>query len=113
MALKAEIANEFAKKSQAEWVEVFANYDVCVEPVLTAAETVHHPQTVARGLIVEVPKPDGSSQKQVASPLKFSGSEAGYSHIGPDLGRHTRDVLTEIGYSPSQIDQMQEQGLFG
>lgn len=113
LALKAEIGKEFAKKTQAEWVEIFAKYDVCVEPVLTAAETTLHPQTVARNLIVEVPKPDGATQKQVASPLKFSGSEATYSHIGVELGQHTREVLTETGYSASQIDQMQEQGLFG
>jgi crotonobetainyl-CoA:carnitine CoA-transferase CaiB-like acyl-CoA transferase len=62
---------------------------------------------------VEVPKPDGATQKQVASPLKFSGSAATYRHIGVEVGQHTREVLAETGYSTSQIDQMQEQGLFG
>jgi alpha-methylacyl-CoA racemase len=111
--LKVEISKVLIQKTQAEWIAIFSEVDVCVEPVLNTAEVVNHPHTVARNLIVEVPKADGSSQKQVATPFKFSGSEAVYRHTGSEPGKDNVSILTEIGYLPAEIACMQEQGLFG
>jgi alpha-methylacyl-CoA racemase len=111
--LKTEIGKVLARKTQAEWIAIFSEVDVCVEPVLNTAEVVNHPQTVARNLIVEVPEGNGSSQKQVASPFKFSGSEAVYRHIGTEPGKDNTSILIELGYHPSEIICMKEQGLFG
>ena len=101
--LKAEIAAAIAQRSLAEWLAVFAPLDVCVEPVLTVEEALAHPQTAARGLVVDVPQPDGTMQQQVASPFRFSGSQAQYRHIGVPAGQDTNAVLAEIDYSAEEI----------
>jgi crotonobetainyl-CoA:carnitine CoA-transferase CaiB-like acyl-CoA transferase len=111
--LKAEISKILAQKTQAEWIAIFSEVDVCVEPVLNIAEVVNHPQTIARNLNIEVPEADGSSQKQVASPFKFSGSEAVYRRIGVEPGKDNAEILIEMGYHETEIARMQEQGLFG
>src|SRR3989338_3814817 len=46
-ALKREIEIEFEKRDFAEWGQVFAELDACVEPMLNLSETVDHPQIMA------------------------------------------------------------------
>ena len=70
-----------------------------------------HPQTTARGMVVDVPKPDGAMQRQVASPFRFSGSQAQYRHIGVPAGHDTDAVLAEIDYSAEEIASLLERGI--
>ena len=102
--VKAEVRAIMSTCSLAEWLAVFAPLDVCVEPVLSVPEMLAHPHTLARELVVEVPKPDGGTQRQVANPWRFSGSAADYRHIGSPLGAHTAEVLREAGFSPAEIE---------
>jgi alpha-methylacyl-CoA racemase len=60
-----------------------------VEPVLNADEALAHPQTQARGMVVAVPKPDGSTQQQIGSPIRFSTSQPDYRFIGVSPGSTT------------------------
>ncbi|MCP5097537.1 MAG: CoA transferase [Chloroflexi bacterium] len=111
--LKAEIAATIKQRALDVWTAVFAALDVCVEPVLTVPEMLEHPQVNARNLLVNVPKPDGSTQKQIASPLKFSRSQSGANHVGQPLSADTNDVLVEMGYSPAEIERLHKKGTFG
>jgi len=65
--LKAAIKQKIAERSLAEWREVFADVDACVEPVLTIEEAAEHPQLKARGMVVERDRVDGNLQKQIGS----------------------------------------------
>ncbi len=112
-ALKAELAAEFKKKTCDEWVKVFENVDACVEPVLNTKEMVEHPNTKGREMIVEVPKPDGSTQRQVGSPFKFSRTPPEICHVGVELGANTEEVLRKAGYSEEEIGQMRKAKVFG
>lgn len=69
--LKAAIKQKIAARSLAEWQEVFAEVDACVEPVLTIEEAAEHPQLQARGMVVEGDRGDGVGQRQLGSALRF------------------------------------------
>jgi crotonobetainyl-CoA:carnitine CoA-transferase CaiB-like acyl-CoA transferase len=112
-ALKVEIRAVIAARELSEWTAVFANVDVCVEPVLTIPEMIEHPQTQAREMIVAVPKPDGTAQRQVGSPFKFSQTQAEYRQVGGIVGEDGTAVLREIGYSDEEVAAMWAGGLFG
>ncbi len=101
---RGEVRAAVATRSLTEWVDVFAPLDVCVEPVLSVPEMLAHPQTDARGLVVDVPRPGGGSQRQIANPWRFSDGAAGYRHTGAALGAHTAEVLREIGLSSTEIE---------
>lgn len=105
-ALKREIEIEFEKRDFAEWSQVFAGLDACVEPMLNLSEAVEHPQIKDRGLVTEVPRAGSGPQAQIACPIKFSSGLPAPRHIGATLGAHTREVLAELGYSAEQIDQL-------
>lgn len=101
--VKAEVRAAIKTRPLAEWAAVFAPLDVCVEPVLTVPEMLAHPHTVARGLVVDVPRP-GGVQRQVASPWRFSDGAAEYRHAGVSLGAHTGEVLREAGFTSAEIE---------
>lgn len=111
--VKTAVAETIATQSLAAWTAVFADLDVCVEPVLTVAEALEHPQTAARELLVEVPRPDGTSQTQVGSPLKFSRSRPTFRHTGAPAGAHTAEILAEAGYGTAEIEALRAAGVFG
>lgn len=111
--LKAELRQIIAQKPLAEWVELFALQDVCVEPVLTVEEMLAHPQTQARNLLVDVPKPDGARQKQIASPFHFSASQPEYRHVGGAVGADTDAVLEEMGWDAAAIQSLRVSGVLG
>ena len=112
-ALKLELQIEFEKHDFAWLCELFANIDACVEPVLSLAEAVRHPQLKARELVSQVPRDDGSTQPQMACPLKFSGGLPEPRHIGAALGAHTDEVLKELGYSVQRIDELRSAKVIG
>lgn len=108
--LKNELKVEFEKRSFADLQACFAQIDACVEPVLSLAQAAEHPQMQARQVVTQVPREDGTSQAQIACPLKFSEGLAAPRHIGARLGAHSQQVLAELGYSDEQITAMRESG---
>ncbi|MCF4994477.1 CoA transferase, partial [Pseudomonas syringae] len=88
-ALKDALKTEFEKHDFAQLCELFAGVDACVEPVLSLDEAVGHPQLQAREVVTQVPRGDGTSQAQMACPLKFSERLPAPRHIGAGLGQHT------------------------
>lgn len=112
-ALKQEIQLEFAKRDFAEWREVFATLDACVEPLLPLSEALEHPQIVARELVVEVPREGRAGQRQMACPIKFSSGLPPPRHIGAPVGAHTLEVLQQLGYDPEQIAELKAAKVIG
>ncbi|WP_321860991.1 CaiB/BaiF CoA-transferase family protein [Pseudomonas paraveronii] len=105
-ALKQALQVEFEKRSFEELRELFAGVDACVEPVLSLSEAVEHPQLKARELVAQVPRADGSTQAQMACPLKFSEGLPAPRHIGAAVGAHSDEVLMELGLSSQRISEL-------
>lgn len=112
-AFKEAIRNAFLSKTYAEWLAVFDQLEACVEPVLKFSEASQHPHIKAREMVVEVPKPDGMTQRQIASPIKFSACQPEYRHIGGKLGAHTGEVLQKLGLTKQEVNKLKEKGVFG
>ena len=110
-ALKREIEIEFEKRDFAEWSQLFAELDACVEPMLNLSEAVEHPQLKARQLVTTVPRGDQAPQQQIACPIKFSAGLPAPRHIGAALGQHTDQVLAELGLSAEQIAELRATGV--
>jgi crotonobetainyl-CoA:carnitine CoA-transferase CaiB-like acyl-CoA transferase len=104
--LKDALKTEFEKHDFGELCGLFAELDACVEPVLNLGEAIAHPQLKARELVAEVPRGDGTTQAQMACPLKFSDGLPEPRHIGAALGQHTDQVLGELGFDAQRIAEL-------
>ncbi|NWN46965.1 CoA transferase [Pseudomonas sp. MAFF 301514] len=111
--LKPALQVEFEKRSFDELCELFAGVDACVEPVLSLSEAVEHPQLKARQLVSQVPRGDGSTQAQLACPLKFSEGLPEPRHIGAAVGAHSDEVLAELGFSIQRIEALRRAKVVG
>lgn len=86
--VKQAVKEAIAAQPFVHWQHVFAELDVCVEPVLSLKEAVESQLAQERGWIVDVPLSTQSQtyQKQLACPIKFSRSAARYDYVGQQLG---------------------------
>lgn len=109
---KEAVKDAFCTKTFAQWLEIFnEDFHGCVEPVLTFDEACEHPQIQARHMLVDVPKLDGTTQRQIGTALKIEGVEPTYHYVGAKMGAHTEEILTEYGYSTQQIEELTKAGV--
>ncbi|MGI9084646.1 MAG: CaiB/BaiF CoA transferase family protein [Aeromicrobium sp.] len=91
-ALRKTLAETFAQRTQAEWVEVFDGSDACVAPVVPLSEAYEHPHNIARGTYVER---DGLTQPAPAP--RFSATPADLTTPPSRPGADTREALAAWG----------------
>jgi alpha-methylacyl-CoA racemase len=103
VALRRELEDLFASRTQAEWRDFFAAVDCCVTPVLTVGEALEHPQFVARAMVV-----DADGVTQYAPPLKLSGWVFAVDRVAPSPGEHSEEVLRELGFTADEIVAMRQ-----
>ena len=102
--LGSEMEGIFKQKTRAEWLNMFADNDACVEPVNSIEEMLANPQVQARGHVrMEAGKPVGMN-----SPFVFARGE--YSPA-PALGADTRALLQEIDVSEKEIHALTKRGI--
>jgi alpha-methylacyl-CoA racemase len=107
-ALKAELADVFRSKTQAEWCEIMEGTDVCFAPVLSIFEAPDHPHNKARNTFVKV---DGIVQP--APSPRFSRTVPEVSHAANPPGADTEAVLTDCGFSKEEVAALREAGAIG
>lgn len=111
--IKREIRDIFLTKNLREWIEIFKNKDVCVEPVQNLKEVLLEDEHVKdRKLVVEVPVMNSEKKiKQIATPIKFSKTPIEYEDSGYPLGYHTDEILEKLGYSKEDIKKLKEKNV--
>lgn len=82
--------------------------DVPCGRVYTAADIVQDPQYAARNMIEHHALPDGLNLALPTLVPKLSDTPGGTRWVGPDLGQHTQEVLSALGLSENEIEQLRE-----
>ena len=102
-AIKSEVEAIFKRKTLLNWLEVFANSDGCVEPVLSFEEALAHPQIKARGFVHE----ENGRVLGLNSPFVYGSDEVRHA---PRLGEHTFELLSEV-LNQKEIDELSQSGV--
>jgi crotonobetainyl-CoA:carnitine CoA-transferase CaiB-like acyl-CoA transferase len=110
-ALTVELDAAFAALPFEEAARRLDAADLVWAPMQTPAEAANDPQIEAAGAFLRIDPGDGAEPfRSPAPPARFPGADPDIRPRAPRLGEHTRDVLSELGYIPSEIDAMFESG---
>ena len=108
--LVAMLTDILRKRSAGEWLERMERAGVPAGPVLDIAGMQADPQTLARGMVTEVPHTRVGPVKTLGHPVHYSATPAAITRGAPLLGEHTVEVLTEHGYSEAEIEAFAARG---
>ena len=106
-----ELQNEFLKKTQKEWMEVFKDLDACVMPIKSFAKACEDPQIKARNMVIEMEHPKFGKIQNVNSPIKYSRTPLTIRRLAPKVGQNTKEILKSINYNDEDISNFKRKGI--
>ncbi|MBV8457419.1 MAG: CoA transferase [Acetobacteraceae bacterium] len=94
------------------WVEKLEALKIGCGPINKLSEVFADPQVVARGVVVEMARPEGGTVKVIANPVRLSATPPDYRVAPPVLGEHTEQVLGErLGMGRDKLAMLREKGV--
>lgn len=110
----ADLMNAVVRlRPRSEWQADFDAAGVPAGPVHTIGEALSHPQTLARGMVVELQHPQAGTTRAIGCPIHFSETPTDTGSPAPLLGQHTREVLREFDLPEAEIDALMKEGVVG
>jgi len=103
----------FMTKARDEWGALFDGASIVWGPVLGLHEVASDPQAEAIDMFPSVDHPEHGSYRTVRAPMRFAGLEVAPRGPSPTVGEHTRDVLTALGLSSAELDELVASGIIG
>lgn len=100
--VKAFLDGFFRARTLVEALEWLADIDVCYAPVRSLLDSYADPNTLARGMLVE----DEQGLPHIGLPVKFTREPGAVNSHIPDLGEHSRQIASSLGYTEEELDAL-------
>ncbi|MBI4821797.1 MAG: CoA transferase [Deltaproteobacteria bacterium] len=105
---------ELRTRTGGEWDSMLAEAGIPGGPVLDVAQTLTHPQLIARGVVLEHEHPVAGRIRTLASPVRMDGERPKAGAAPPTLGQHTEEVLSELlGLTTEEIATLKRERAVG
>jgi crotonobetainyl-CoA:carnitine CoA-transferase CaiB-like acyl-CoA transferase len=105
--LVANLAEIFSKKPAHYWIELSQKAGVPAALISQVSQVLSDQHTLARDMVVEIDNPrTGKKLKQLGTPVKFSAAKTSLRLPPPAQGQHTIEILRDLGYNKSQIQNL-------
>lgn len=86
--------------------EILDSHGVPCGPIHTIDQILNHPHTKAREMMLPIQHPTIENLQVPGFPVKMGDTPQSVRYYPPLLGEHTDDVLSELGYSTEDIQQL-------
>ncbi|MFF3503434.1 CaiB/BaiF CoA transferase family protein [Streptomyces sp. NPDC003247] len=104
------LGKHFVTEPTSHWTQVLGEAGIPVAPINDVRQALEHPQVQAREMVQEVVHSEVGPLRQVASPIKLSGTPAQVREAPPVLGEHTADILGTLGMTEQQLRELADSG---
>ncbi|MDP3898503.1 MAG: CaiB/BaiF CoA-transferase family protein [Mesorhizobium sp.] len=94
--LRATLIEALAPWTKADLLPKLDAAGVPASPINTIAESFADPQTIARGMRMDLDDGHGTSLPSVRAPMLMSETPLVYNRPSPRLGEHTDEILAEL-----------------
>ena len=113
LELKAIIEENFAKKHTVkECVDMILGAGIPAGPIYNVSDIMEDPHIRDdREMFIHVNHPVMGDVILNGNPVKLSDTEVGIRFPSPTLGQHNHEILADIGYSDSEIEEMKQKGV--
>lgn len=106
------LAEIMRQRSTEQWVTALEEIGVPCGPVNTVDKVASDPQVLAREMIVEVEHQLTGAVGIPGVPIKLSETPGSVDAPAPNLGEHTREILTDLlRMAPDEVDRLKRQGV--
>ena len=96
-----------ADKSTEEVLSALAELKIPGAPVLKQQETLDHPHVESLGFLERISYPTAVKDIPISQfPVSMTASPGTIRHRSPELGEHTDELLVELGFSSSDINDL-------
>ena len=96
----------FAQRTQVQWIDFFADLDVCFAPVNNLRQGFDLAQTREREMLLV----DDAGREHIGAPMKFLREPAHPDLVAPAHGEQTDSLLAGLGYSIEEIAALRSDG---
>lgn len=108
--VREAVADRFAARTRAEWLDRIDPEEIPVAPVNDVTEVWTDPQVTHREMVTSMPTDDGPIPT-VDTPIRPAGHEATVRAGSPGLGEHSREVLAELSVDEVDLDALFADGV--
>ena len=106
-----EIKATLAKLSKTEAIRLCEKAGIPFAPVTRPEDLFEDPQLNQGAGLLETVFPDGVRTKMPRTPIEMSPHDFGLRLDPPQIGENTRDILSDLGYTLQQIEELSEAGI--
>ena len=107
-ALVEILSNAFQAKSSSEWLEALSKTNLNHALAQSSEEVLKDPHCDANNFFIEMKDPQFGLMRFLDVGPKLSGTPGIVRRPAPMLGHHTEEIMTELGYTQEQIDELKE-----
>jgi crotonobetainyl-CoA:carnitine CoA-transferase CaiB-like acyl-CoA transferase len=108
--IREDLAGIFRQKTRDEWVKILNEREIPCAPIYDVREVLADPHVRSRKMIFEMETEAFGRLNQLATPIRVSHSPLTARSPPPRLGEHTLQILQELGYSMSDVEQLKSEG---
>jgi crotonobetainyl-CoA:carnitine CoA-transferase CaiB-like acyl-CoA transferase len=101
-----EVTTLFAKMTKCELIELCEKLGLPYAPIAKPEDLFTDPHLSASGGLADITLLNGVKTQVPALPVQMDGRRFGTRLDLPRVGEHTRELLRELGYSPTQTQDL-------
>jgi len=105
-----DLAELISERTTGEWLALCARLNIPASPVASLDDVVNDPRE-HRGVLRDEVHPVVGPYRHINSPFKMSATPQAPLRHAPVVGQHTEEILTELGFSGAEIDELVASGV--